>query len=158
MSDLSPTARRVQELLKIIDPALTVTELPASTRSAREAALAVGCEVKQIVKSLVFMTAHSGKPILVLASGINRVDEKLLESHTGEPIVKADADFVRKHTGFAIGGVAPLGHPDRLETFIDEDLKLFSPLWAAAGTPNAVFQLTFDALLAITEGRCVIIH
>jgi prolyl-tRNA editing enzyme YbaK/EbsC (Cys-tRNA(Pro) deacylase) len=127
--------------------------LPDSTRTAKEAAAAVGCDVAQIVKSLVFRGTTSGKPVLVIASGANRVDESAVGTLVGEPIGKADADFVRANTGFAIGGVAPIGHAVAPVTLVDEDLLAFASIWAAAGTPNAVFCLTPDELLEMTGGQ-----
>ena len=127
--------------------------LPDSTRTAKEAAAAVGCDVAQIVKSLVFRATTTGRPVLVIACGANRVDESLVGSLVGEPIGKADADFVRANTGFAIGGVAPIGHAVAPVTLVDEDLLAFATIWAAAGTPNAVFCLTPAELLQMTGGR-----
>ena len=135
--------------------ALQVVELPASTRTALEAASAVGCQVGQIVKSLVFRRQDSEAPLLILASGANRVNEAGVQALLGEAVGKADADFVRLHTGFAIGGVPPLGHPQALVTLIDADLLQYAEIWAAAGTPNAVFRLTPDDLVRITGGRVI---
>lgn len=132
---------------------LQVVELPDSTRTAMEAAQAVGCQVGQIVKSLVFKAKRSERPILVVASGANRVNEKIIEALIGEPLGKADADFVRQHTGFAIGGVPPVGHTEPVETFVDEDLLQYSEIWAAAGTPNAVFRLAPPDLVRMTAGQ-----
>jgi prolyl-tRNA editing enzyme YbaK/EbsC (Cys-tRNA(Pro) deacylase) len=115
----------------------------------------VGCEVGQIAKSLVFKGASSRKAILVVASGANRVNEKELSRLLGEPVVKADADFVRQATGFAIGGVPPVGHPQPLKVFIDEDLFQYADIWAAAGTPQAVFKLTAQELQKITGGLVI---
>ncbi len=152
---LSPSAQRVQDALAARGLSLQVVELPASTRTAQEAARAVGCEVGQIVKSLVFKGADSGSPVLVIASGANRVNEAKLAEKLGERPAKADPDFVRQHTGFAIGGVPPLGHPKPLRTFIDRDLLGYQAIWAAAGTPNAVFRLSPPDLLRITTGEVV---
>ena len=127
--------------------------LPDSTRTAKEAALAVGCDVAQIVKSLVFRGTKSGRPVLVIGCGANRVDEALVGVIIGEPIGKANADFVREKTGYAIGGVPPIGHAVAPVTLIDEDLLTFDTIWAAGGTPNAVFQLTPDDLVAMTGGQ-----
>jgi prolyl-tRNA editing enzyme YbaK/EbsC (Cys-tRNA(Pro) deacylase) len=127
--------------------------LPDSTRTASEAALAVGCDVAQIVKSLVFRGTTSGRPVLVIACGANRVDEALVGALIGEPIGKANANFVRENTGYAIGGVPPIGHAVAPVTLIDEDLLTFATIWAAAGTPNAVFRLTPDDLQAMTGGQ-----
>ncbi len=150
--ELSASARRVQEALHSLGMNLQVVELPDSTRSAVEAAQAVGCQVGQIVKSLVFRGKRSQRPILAAVSGANRVDEGRLEALIGEPLGKADADFVREQTGFAIGGVPPVGHIQKLETIIDEDLFQYQEIWAAAGTPHAVFRLTPDELAKMTGG------
>lgn len=152
---LSSSARKVQDALNALGISLDVVELSSSTRTALEAAEAVGCEVGQIVKSLVFKAKRSERPILVITSGKNRVDEKKIETLIGEPLGKADADFVRLHTGFVIGGVPPLGHTERLETFIDEDLLEYLEVWAAAGTPNAIFRLNPKDLARMTGGRFV---
>ncbi|MCK5275370.1 MAG: YbaK/EbsC family protein [Alphaproteobacteria bacterium] len=128
-------------------------EFPKSTRTAAEAAAAIGCEVAQIAKSLVFRARASGRPVLVIASGANRVDEKAVAALIGEKIGRADAGFVRAATGFAIGGVPPVGHDKPIETFIDEDILAFDAIWAAAGTPFAVFRLDPHSLAALTGGR-----
>jgi prolyl-tRNA editing enzyme YbaK/EbsC (Cys-tRNA(Pro) deacylase) len=129
-----------------------VSTFPEGTRTAADAAAAIGCEVAQIVKSLVFRRA-SGAPVLVVASGANRVDEAKVEALLGEPVGKPDAAFVREATGFAIGGVPPAGHAQPIETLVDEDLLALDGLWAAAGTPRTVFPLTPDELVALTRGR-----
>jgi len=153
--ELSSSARKVQDALEALGLSLQVVELPGSTRTAVEAAQAVGCQVGQIIKSLVFKAKRSQRPILVIASGQNRVDERKIEALIGEPLGKADADFVRQHTGFVIGGVPPLGHLEPLETFIDEDLLQFQELWAAAGTPHAVFRLAPADLIKMTGGTVI---
>jgi prolyl-tRNA editing enzyme YbaK/EbsC (Cys-tRNA(Pro) deacylase) len=153
--ELSGSARKVQEALEMRGFSSNVVELPDSTRTAREAAQAIGCRVEQIVKSLVFKGQRTNRPILVVASGTNRVNEQRLSELAGEPIEKADADFVRERTGFVVGGVPPIGHAEHLETFIDADLLRYGELWAAAGTPHAVFQLTPAELEAMTGGRVV---
>jgi prolyl-tRNA editing enzyme YbaK/EbsC (Cys-tRNA(Pro) deacylase) len=155
--ELSSSARKVQEALNALGMTLEVVELPASTRTAVEAAQAIGCQVGQIVKSLVFKAKRSERPILVIASGQNRVDERRIEALIGEPLGKADADFVRQRTGFVIGGVPPVGLQERLETFIDQDLSLYQEIWAAAGTPHAVFRLTPEDLLKMTGGQVVVL-
>lgn len=132
-----------------------VVEFSRSTRSAEEAALAVGCELGQIVKSLVFEGLRSHRPFLVLVSGKNRVQEKKLEELVGEPIKKAAADFVKQKTGFSIGGVPPVGHRGKLETFIDQDLLSYREIWAAAGSPSSVFKLSPADLLRLTGGRVI---
>ncbi|MCU0488227.1 MAG: YbaK/EbsC family protein [Anaerolineales bacterium] len=155
---LSPSAQKVQQALQALGLTLQVVELPDSTRTAVEAAQAVGCQVGQIVKSLVFKTKRSQRPLLVIASGSNRVDEKLIEARLGEPLGKADAEFVRQQTGFAIGGVPPLGHASPLLTFIDQDLLQYERVWAAAGTPHAVFELNPGDLPRLTGGEILPIH
>jgi prolyl-tRNA editing enzyme YbaK/EbsC (Cys-tRNA(Pro) deacylase) len=145
----------VQTALLTLDFPYQVVEMPQTTRSAAEAADAIGCKVEQIAKSLIFKTRQTGAPILIIASGVNRVKEKKIETVLGERLDKADADFVRERTGFAIGGVPPLGHSSTLETFIDEDLLQHQEIWAAAGTPFAVFRLTPSDLVKMTGGRVI---
>lgn len=145
----APAALRVQAVL---GNRFQVMEFDASTRTASDAAAAIGCAVAEIVKSLIFRTAQSDRPVLVIASGTNRVDEKKVAQHIGEPIKRADADFVREKTGFAIGGVPPIGHATAPLVLIDGTLSTFATIWAAAGTPNAVFELTPADLVALTGG------
>lgn len=152
---LSTSAHKVQKALETLGLECQVVEMAKTTRSAKDAAQAVGCRVEQIVKSLVFKGKHSQKAILVVASGVNRVNEKKLAEFVAEPVEMPDADFVRQKTGFAIGGVPPIGHTNPLETFIDEDLLKYSIIWAAAGNPRAVFKLTPSDLQKITGGRVV---
>lgn len=154
-SNLSASAKRVQDALHGFGLDCKVKELTESTRTAVDAANAVGCDVGQIVKSLVFRGKSSGKAVFVVASGANQVNEKSLAALVGEKIGKADADFVREQTGFAIGGVSPVGHPTPLHTYVDEDLLGYDELWAAAGTPNALFSLTPGELCLITSGEVV---
>ncbi len=149
---LKPSAQKVQDALASAGFSNQVVELPDSTRTAAEAARTVGCTVGQIAKSLVFRAVHGGGAVLVVASGEHRVDEALLAAALGEPIGKADADFVRDRTGFAIGGVPPIGHPG-LPTLVDEALLGYGEIWAAAGHPRAVFRLTPAELLSMTGGR-----
>ncbi|MGB2772712.1 MAG: YbaK/EbsC family protein [Anaerolineae bacterium] len=155
MELLSPSAQRVQDALRGMGFAYEVIEFAQTTRTAAEAAAAVGCTVGQIAKSLVFKTRHGGRPLLVIASGANRVNEKAMRAIVGEPIEKPDADFVRQQTGFVIGGVPPLGHEAPLTIFIDEDLLQYDIIWAAAGTPNAVFRLAPADLLPMTGGQAI---
>jgi Cys-tRNA(Pro) deacylase len=155
MTQLSPSAQKVQDALHHMGFDLAVIEHAESTRTAQEAAERVGVTLGQIVKSLIFRGKTTGKPILVLTSGANRVDEKRIKEYAGEKIGRADADFVREATGYAIGGVPPLGHTKPMETYLDEDLLQYDVIWAAAGTPNAVFALTPDDLQKMTAGRVV---
>jgi len=149
---LKPAAQRVEDLLAAQGMSGRVVEFPESTRSSAEAAAAIGCTLAQIAKSLVFKAA-SGRPVLVVASGVNRVDEKKIKAVIGQKIGRADADYVRERTGYAIGGVAPLGHAQPPIVLIDRDLLALDPIWAAAGTPNAVFRLSPDELLRISGGE-----
>ena len=152
---LSPTAQKVQDLLTSQGFDCNVIEHTESTRTAQEAAECAGCELGQIIKSLIFKGATSHKPILVLTSGANRVDEKRISEYANESIIRADADFVRAVTGFAIGGVPPLGHAQKMETYLDEDLLQYKTVWGAAGTPNAIFELTPNDLIKMTDGKVV---
>jgi Cys-tRNA(Pro) deacylase len=154
---LSDSAQKVQQALNQHGVACTVVELPGSTRTSQEAAQAIGCRVEQIAKTLVFQTKTTKRPVLVVASGANRVNEKKLRDLLSEPVKKADAEFVREHTGFAIGGVPPAGLSKPMEIFIDEDLFKYEEIWAAAGTPHAVFKLTAADLVKITQGKVVTI-
>jgi prolyl-tRNA editing enzyme YbaK/EbsC (Cys-tRNA(Pro) deacylase) len=150
---LSASARRVQEAIRSLGFANDVFELAEPVRTAADAARAVGCDVAQIVKSIVFRAARSGRGVLVLTSGANRVDEARVAELLGEPLGKADPAFVRERTGFAIGGVPPLGHATPFVTFLDEDLLSLGRLWAAAGHPNSLFPVTPDELARMTGGR-----
>ena len=153
MTTLSESAQRVQEFLNSRGVELQVMELPGSTRTALDAATAVGCSVEQIVKSLVFMGERSEEPVLVLASGPNRVDTNLVGCAIGEPIVQAKGKWVKARTGFAIGGVPPVGHTTPLQTIMDEDLLLHDEIWAAAGTPHALFRLAPHTLVDIANAN-----
>ena len=155
MGKLSPSAQRVQETLHARGLQSEVVELSSSTRTSPEAAMAVGCDVAQIAKSLIFRTCQTNRPLLVIASGANRVNEKRIAALIGEDICKANADYVREHTGFAIGGVPPVGHLKPIPTFIDEDLLQFKEIWAAAGTPHALFKLSPQELIHATSGKVV---
>lgn len=154
-SNLKKSALKVQTVLNEFGLDLNVVEFPESTRTAQEAANALGCTVGQIAKSLIFKGQTSQKPILIIASGANRVNEKLVKEYIGEKLEKADADFVMEHTGFAIGGVPPVGHKTPITTYIDEDLMQYDEIWAAAGTPNSVFKLTPKILAEITKGTII---
>jgi len=154
MKELSSLgARRFRDALAERGFEVEIRELDDSTRTAAEAASAVGCEIAQIAKSLVFRTVDTGLPVLVVASGPNRVDEATVAASVGAPVEKADAEFVRKTTGFAIGGVPPAGHAMPMLTIIDADLARQPVVWAAAGTPNAVFRLSGEELVAMTGGQ-----
>lgn len=146
------SSKRVQQAIRAKGFSFEVVELPDSTRSAKEAAAAIGCDVAEIAKSLIFKGRETGEAYLVIASGTNRVDESKISGLANEPIVKPDAGFVREQTGFAIGGVPPVGHARPLLTWIDEDLLQYPTIWAAAGTPFSVFRLNSDQLKELTGG------
>lgn len=152
---LTRLPRRVQQALDSLGVTARVVELPASTRTAAEAAAAVGCAVEQIAKSLVFRGRASGRPALVIASGGNRVNEARLAQALGESAELADPEAVRGWTGYPIGGVPPVGHAQPLPTYIDQDLLQHGEIWAAAGTPRAVVRLTPDDLVRATGGRVI---
>jgi prolyl-tRNA editing enzyme YbaK/EbsC (Cys-tRNA(Pro) deacylase) len=147
----SPSIARVQEALRAAGLSNEVRELPDSTRSSAEAAAALGCSVAQIAKSVVFRSG-SGRPVLVVASGANRVDERKVEALLGDRLLRADAGYVRERTGFAIGGVAPIAHATPPHVVLDEELFAFDRVYAAAGTPFAIFALTPAELEALTGG------
>ena len=145
----SPSVERVRDALARAGLSAGIVELPGAARTARAAADFLGCEVGQIANSLVFRASE--RPLLVMSCGAKRVDLERLAVLVGEPVGKADADFVRRHTGFAIGGVAPVGHG--LErTFVEKTLALYRELWAAAGHPHTVFRLSYGELVRITRG------
>lgn len=152
---MHPSAQRVQEALHERGFTGQVVELEASTRTAAEAAQAAGCAVGQIVKSLIFRLEQSNKPVLILVSGDNRVHEKRLGRLIGDSLVRPDADFVHEISGYAIGGIPPVGHKTPLETYLDEDLQQYDVIWAAAGTPNAVFAITPAELVRITGAQVI---
>jgi len=143
---LEPSAAKVQDAARRLALAIEVREMAESTRTAEEAAAACGVAVGQIVKSLVFSGAQSGRPYLLLVSGTNRVDEKGVAAHLGETLRRPDAKVVRELTGYAIGGIPPFGHDTPIATYIDEDLLKFDVVWAAAGTPRAVFSVDPEKL------------
>lgn len=151
---LTKNAQSIQSFLNGNGLKCKVLELSASTRTAAEAANAIGCEVAQIAKSLIFKTCNSSKPVLVLVSGVNKVNEKTISNLVGESIEKADADFVRDITGFAIGGIPPFGHSKQIDfILIDEDLLQFEVVWAAAGTPFSVFNIKMSDMIKLASGK-----
>jgi prolyl-tRNA editing enzyme YbaK/EbsC (Cys-tRNA(Pro) deacylase) len=151
-TSLAPSAQRVADELAKRGSAARVIELPDSARTAADAARAVGCTVDQIAKSLVFRAAPSGRHVLVIASGGNRVDVDAVGASLGEPLVRAEAEWVREVTGFTIGGIPPVGHRTAPVVYIDEDLLAFDTVWAAGGTPNAVFRVEPAELVSLTGG------
>lgn len=150
---LSRSAQRVQDFLAGLGGGFEVRELASSTRTAQEAADSIGCALSQIAKSLVFREAGGDRPVLVVASGSNRVDTAKIRDAAGVKLKRADGEFVRRATGFAIGGIPPVGHSESLLTVLDRDLRQYEVIWAAAGTPHAVFRLTPEALERLTGGR-----
>ncbi|MGE4298130.1 MAG: YbaK/EbsC family protein [Desulfovibrionaceae bacterium] len=150
---LRKSAQKVADILEERGFSCVVTELAESSRTAQQAADVVGCSVAQIVKSLVLRGKESGEPYLCEVSGVNRLDTNAVAALVGEPVKMAEADFVRAVTGYAIGGIPPVGHARDIRTFIDQDLWIYGELWAAAGTPYALFRLTPDELLAMTGGQ-----
>lgn len=152
---LAPAAARVAEAARVLGLGVDVVHMPASTRTAEDAAAACGCSVGEIVKSLVFRGRTTATPYLLLVSGANRVDEKAVAASIGEALKRTDADDVRALTGFAIGGIPPFGHAGALTTFVDRDLLAYTRVWAAAGTPNAVFAIAPEALAAAVGGRII---
>lgn len=150
---MHPTAQKVAEAARALGLEITIKEFEASTRTAEDAANAIGCSVAQIVKSLLFVV--NGQPTMALVSGANQLDEKKLAALCGvgkKKVKRAKADIAREATGFAIGGVPPFGHKTRLLTYIDEDFLQFEVIWAAAGTPTAVFAITPQELVKTTGG------
>ena len=152
---IQDSAARVQQALSALGITAVVREMPATTRTAKEAAESVGCQVGQIAKSLIFRGARTGRAVLILASGSNRVNEKAMAAIVGEPIERATPEFVREATGFAIGGVPPLGHKAAIATWFDQALLGYERIWAAAGTPFAVFEIAPQELLRATGATVV---
>lgn len=134
---------------------IEIQHMDDSTRTAREAADAIGCEVSQIVKSLIFRGERSLNPILLLVSGANHVDETKIAGIFGEPIIRPDAKFVREVTGFAIGGIPPFGHANKMQTYLDRDLLKYETVFAAAGTPNTIFGMDPNQLAGATQGEII---
>lgn len=154
MAKKQSSVERVKKVLEELTVTTQFKDLPHSTRTAVEAAEAVSSSVSQIVKSLVFQTSQK-KPILILTSGSNQVDENLVSERLGEQIRFADADFVRQHTGFAIGGVSPFGLAEAIPIFLDRDLLEHSLIWAAAGSSHAVFSIKPADLLQTTGAEVI---
>lgn len=151
MSVLSSSAQRVQDALVAAGIATTIVEYDVPARTSVEAAAVLGCAVGQIAKSLVFRSA-SGAPVLVIASGAHRVDEAKIAALAGEAIGKADPAFVRAATGYAIGGIPPVAHRTPLRTFIDRNLLAYETVYAAGGTPHAMFPIAPAELVRVAEG------
>lgn len=152
---LGKSALKIQEELNKYNLSLKVVTMQDSTRTCVEAANTIGCEVGQIVKSLVFRGKTSGTPVLIVASGDNHINEKKMKEYLGEAVTRPDANYVQETTGFAIGGIPPVGHTTKMPCFIDADLFRFKEVWAAAGTPFDVFCLTPVQLATITQGKII---
>ncbi|MEL7468860.1 MAG: YbaK/EbsC family protein [Pseudomonadota bacterium] len=150
---MSKSVRRVERAAAELGLDITVKRMDESTRTAEDAAAACGCDISQIVKSLVFQSRDSGDLLLLLVSGANKVDMDLAAQVIGEPLGRADANEVRARTGFAIGGVSPIGHLEPPEIWIDETLIALPTVWAAAGAPDAVFEITPEALVKATGAK-----
>ena len=150
---MNPTAAMIQDYLRGQGLDNEVVEFAQSTKTAQEAAEVLGCRVAQIAKAIIFRGAGSGRGILAVTSGKNRVCEQKVAALVGEALGKANATFVREVTGYVIGGVPPMAHAQAMTVLIDEDLLAEEIIWAAAGTPNSMFPLTPDELLRLTGGR-----
>jgi prolyl-tRNA editing enzyme YbaK/EbsC (Cys-tRNA(Pro) deacylase) len=150
-----PGSNHVQAALDEFGLTITVRRVSDSTRTAEDAARVIGCAVAQIVKSLVFRGCQTGRPYLILVSGTNRVNEHQFSARVEEKIERANPEFVREQTGFSIGGVPPLGHPAQLSTWMDEDLLQFETVWAAAGSPHAVFPISPQDLARVTSAEVI---
>jgi prolyl-tRNA editing enzyme YbaK/EbsC (Cys-tRNA(Pro) deacylase) len=155
MPTFPPDAQRFQDALRARGLTFQVKVFDQTTHTSKDAARAIGCSLGQIAKSLIFRLTESGAPLLVIASGPNRVDEAALAARLGQAFAKADPDFVFASTGYAVGGVPPACHSQAIRTLIDEDLLKFDLIWAAAGASNAVFPLTPAELLELTGGQVV---
>lgn len=158
MSTVNDSVARVRQALLAFGD-YTLVEFAEPARTAADAARLLGCQIGQIANSLVFRAEARDAAILVMAGGGRRVDPARISATLGEPVGKADADFVRTHTGFAIGGVAPVGHTTRpAAILVDEELLKWPEIWAAGGHPHTVFRLTGQDLVRMTEGRVVAVR
>ncbi len=147
----------IQKILKDFGYNTKIIEMADSTRTSADAAKVIRCDISQIAKSILFKE-KSGKPVLVIASGSNRINEKIIEREIGEKVIKADANFVRDKTGFSIGGVPPFGHREKIQTFIDKDLMKYDNVWGAAGTSNSVFSINPKHLPELTMGKIISVN
>jgi len=153
--NLSPNSQKVQKALKKLKLEREIIQLPQETRTALQAAKAVGCHLGQIAKSLVFKIKKTGQPILIITSGKNQVDEEKIAKKFGLTLELAKAEFVKAKTGFTIGGVPPIGHSTTIKTFLDKDLFAYQTIWAAGGHPKTIFKLTPEELKRITQGQII---
>ena len=150
---MHPSAQKVADAARALGLSVEIVEFEETTRTAQDAANTIGCQVAQIVKSLLFIV--DGQPVIALVSGVNRLDERKLAALRGvgrKRVERADADTTKAATGFSIGGVPPFGHTSRLPVYVDEDLTRFDVVWAAAGTPFAVFAITPEELVRASQG------
>ena len=154
-NELKSSSLKVQAFLSRHGQTFVVQEMPSSTRTASDAAAAIGCTIAQIAKSLIFKHGDTGEPVLVVASGVNMVCADKVKQATGIVLTKADASFVREKVGYAIGGVPPVAHHSSVLTLLDNDLRQYAEIWAAAGTPHSVFKLDPQALGELTQGQWV---
>jgi len=152
---MSKSVRRVERTAADLGLAIEIRRMGESTRTAEDAAAACGCDVGQIVKSLIFKGQQSGDLVLLLVSGANRVDLDRASLTVSEPLIRADANEVRARTGFAIGGVSPIGHLETPRIWIDRDLLAKPVVWAAAGAPDAVFSIAPDVLKTVTAAKVI---
>ncbi len=148
-------SEKVLKAIEDLNLNLEIKIFSDSTKTAKDAANALNCEIAQIVKSIIFKTKNSERPILIMVSGINRVNEEKVSKLLGEKIEKADADFVKRHTGFAIGGVCPLGLKNKIKIYMDKDLLNYEIVWAAAGTSNSVFKISSQLLYKIVDAEII---
>lgn len=148
---MATSVDRVKQALETGNHSAEILEFPDGTRTAADAAAAIGCTVAQIAKSLVFRADDD--VVLIIASGVNRISMKKVEALLDRKIARADADWVREKTGFAIGGVSPVGHMTSSIVLLDEDLMKLDPVWAAAGSPTHVFKTTAESLVRLSGGR-----
>ncbi|MEM9030938.1 MAG: YbaK/EbsC family protein [Pseudomonadota bacterium] len=155
MTMLKPAAQRVQAAATTLDLKIAIIEMNESTKTAEDAARACGCSVAQIVKSLVFQRVDTSAPVMLLVSGTNRVDPARVADQTGFKLKRPGADVVRQQTGFAIGGIPPFGHAQPIATYIDTALLQHDVVWAAAGTPNAVFSVNPSNLASVTQAQII---
>ena len=150
---MHPSAQKVADAARALGLNVEIVEFEETTRTAQDAAHAIGCQVAQIVKSLLFIV--DGQPVMALVSGVNRLDERKLATLRGvgrRQVERADADTAKAATGFSIGGIPPFGHTSRLPVYVDEDLTRFDVVWAAAGTPFAVFAIAPEELVRASQG------
>ncbi len=155
MTSKAPATERFSAAAATLGLSVTIVEHETSSRTAQDAAASCNCDVAQIVKSLVFRGAESGRPILLLVSGANKVNERATAQRIGEALERPDAAYVRDVTGYAIGGIPPLGHKQPMATYMDEALLDFVTVWAAAGTPNAVFSAVPDQIVEVTGAHII---